>query len=472
MRLALAAALSAAVPGVASAGPWTEIAIADIDEIQRLLRENHPGPVDPQNPLYAKLMDANYPKAVARAAAAKTFFDYKRAVLSYTNGFRDGHTAVLFSVDSTAYQWPGFAVAYDGGRYRVSEVEDVVPVEAGDEVLSCDDLSMDQLMRDRIDPYFWNADIPHERYSHVGKLFAVDATDEASKLKSCEIRSAAGRRHLPLNWRPLPPEQAERLRGKHFYEGEPKLVKVGAAWLVKLPSFTVETPVQTAQFESLLGQLRQHADEIREGKVVLDVRGNAGGSSTWASRVASAIWGEAIVSHVEKSFDWTVDWRASRANVNRLDQTAARYERNNMATQAEGFRKLRDVVADARRRGQPLVRAPFPPESVGAPMPASPFKGRAYLLTDGVCASACLDFADVVWRLPNATQIGWPTSADAVYIDNTLVPLPSGLGLFAYSMKVYRNRVRGNNEWYDPEIPWPGGPVTDEAVARWINDLE
>ncbi|HJZ13525.1 MAG TPA: peptidase, partial [Acidobacteriota bacterium] len=85
---------------------------------------------------------------------------------------------------------------------------------------------------------------------------------------------------------------------------------------------------------------------------------------------------------------------------------------------------------------------------------------------------ACLDFADVMRRLPGAIHVGLPTSADAIYIDNTYTMLPSGLAGLGYSMKVYRNRVRGNNEWYEPKVRWPGGPMTEESIARWILSLQ
>jgi len=101
----------------------------------------------------------------------------------------------------------------------------------------------------------------------------------------------------------------------------------------------------------------------------------------------------------------------------------------------------------------------------------NPISGRVYLLTDGECASACLDFADLVRRLPGVIHVGQPTSADAIYIDNTYQELPSRLARVGYSMKVFRNRVRENNEWYEPEVRWPGGEMSDDAVAKWIASL-
>jgi hypothetical protein len=472
MTIALVAALASAEPTASNpAGPWGEIAKSDIDAIRTLLRDNHPGLVDPDNHTYAERFQVNYPKALALAAKAGTFFDYKRAVLAYTNGFRDGHTVVLFQVDATSYRWPGFTATSDEqGTYSIAEAEGEAAVASGDELLSCDGYSIDHLMRERIDPYFWNADIPHERSSHIGKLFVIDASDESSKMKSCRIRTGTGERDIPLAWRSLANTRAEALRGKHFYEGEPALTKVGDTWLIRLPSFMFQTPQQVKQIRHVLSEIAVNSDEIRRSKVVLDVRGNAGGSSSWGSEIAKQLWGEPLVSHVESSFDWTADWRASPANLKRVDETIQRLERDGIG--AEYQRKVRRLIAAALSEGKPLARVPAEATSKGKPPPPSRFAGRAYLLTDGVCASACLDFADIVRRMPNTTHIGWPTSADTVYVENTLVPLPSGLGLFTYSMKANRKRSRGNNEWYEPQIRWPGGPATDAAVAVWISGLK
>ena len=104
--------------------------------------------------------------------------------------------------------------------------------------------------------------------------------------------------------------------------------------------------------------------------------------------------------------------------------------------------------------------------------PPDPVTGEVYLLTDWSCGSACLDFVDIMRRLPGVRHIGLPTAADSVYLELGMdADLPSGLAVFAYPLKVYRNRARGNNEWYEPEIKWPGGRMTDEAVVQWISTL-
>ena len=42
-----------------------------------------------------------------------------------------------------------------------------------------------------------------------------------------------------------------------------------------------------------------------------------------------------------------------------------------------------------------------------------------FFLTDYVCVSACLDFADLILSLPNVTHIGQETSADTKYLEQS-----------------------------------------------------
>src|SRR3546814_17654673 len=57
--------------------------------------------------------------------------------------------------------------------------------------------------------------------------------------------------------------------------------------------------------------------------------------------------------------------------------------------------------------------------------PPAPPKGPVYFVTNGSCASACLDAADL-WKELGAIQIGQETSADTLYMDVRQDVLPSG----------------------------------------------
>lgn len=126
----------------------------------------------------------------------------------------------------------------------------------------------------------------------------------------------------------------------------------------------------------------------------------------------------------------------------------------------------------ARAAGEPYWRDMAGPPSPRAEGPPAPrlTAGPVYVLTDPVCASACLDAVDL-WKAAGAIQIGRETSADTVYMDVRSTDLPSGLARLTLPMKVWRGRARGNNEPQRP-IHVFDGDMSDEAALRaWVRSL-
>jgi hypothetical protein len=468
--LVLIAARSLAADPIAE--PWVLLTQRDLRAIHDILAANHPGPVDPQSDQYRRRLEDGLQAAQAQAAAAHNYSDYTRAVRRYVNGFRDGHTTARFLLSSERLSWPGFLVGRGAdGKVRVLAAAEGSNAPIGAELLSCDGMTTEQLMQERLDPYYWNADIPHERWNSLPKLLQFDAGDTAGRMASCTVASGAETKSIDLHWSSASRETITR----YVQQMQPPAPTLGlqkrqGIWFVSLPSFNYFGE-GAAGINALIDDVTTHAAELRAATVVFDMRGNGGGNSAWGERVATAFWGEPAVTHVTDSFDWTVDWRVSSDNIAHLNSVVERTQRDGLTEAAQSWTQARDAVVEAQKKGQSLVRVAEPPKKSKGRAPKSLVTGRVFLLTDGACASACLDFTDVVRRLPNVTHVGLPTSADAVYIDNTEAMLPSGLGLLSYSLKVYRNRVRANNEWYEPAVRWPGGVMSDDAVTAWIVQL-
>jgi hypothetical protein len=444
----------------------------DLQAIHDTLAANHPGPVDPQSDRYRKWLDEGLQVAKGEAAQARQYSDYMRALRRYTNGFRDGHIAAGFLLASERVAWPGFLVGRDAdGTIRALTTAADSSVPKGAELVACDGLPTEQLLKERIEPYYWNADIPHERWKFVPRLFQLEPTDTSRRMTSCTFRIDGATRSIDLRWVNVPRETITR----HLQDLRAPAPALGlqqrqGIWFVSIPSFNYFGD-SAAGINALITEMTARAAELRSATVVFDVRGNGGGNSAWGERVASAFWGERAVARIVGSFDWTVDWRVSPDNIAHLSSVVERNERDGLTEAAQYWAKARDALVAAQKRGEPLVRVAEPPTAWTGNAPENPVTGRVFLLTDGACASACLDFTDVVRRLPNVTHIGLPTSADAVYIDNNERILPSGLAVLSYSLKVYRNRVRANNEWYEPAIRWPGGVMSDGAVTAWVVQL-
>ena len=122
--------------------------------------------------------------------------------------------------------------------------------------------------------------------------------------------------------------------------------------------------------------------------------------------------------------------------------------------------------------GRPLWRQGEGTDDAPAAGPAAApqFAGRAYVLTDAACASACLDAVDL-WKALGAVQVGGETSADTLYMEIREQPLPSEMAVLRLPMKVYRGRPRGLNEPHRPEHLWSGNMADTAGIEAWIAGL-
>jgi hypothetical protein len=241
---------------------------------------------------------------------------------------------------------------------------------------------------------------------------------------------------------------------------------------ISLSSFNASDDAVVAALETVIDDVTRQIAVLRDaGILVFDVRGNHGGSSVYGTMVAEAIWGEDFIAAVRPRTE-AVDWRVSRGNYRFLkDFNLARTERR-FGPDAPETRSYAEFVAqfeDALARGETFLTRSVEPARSAAP--ANPVRARVFLLTDDRCFSACLDFADILRGIEGVTHVGLETSADAIYIDNRGVELPSELGRLGFSMKVYRGRVRGHNESYVPHRAWTGDITDTAALERWIVSL-
>jgi hypothetical protein len=452
---------------------WSVAAQTDIEFIHSTLSSNHPGSVDTENRRFAKWLEDGKTIALTNAKSAITQADYWRAVRAYTNGFRDGH--IWFGINDAIHQWPGFLTRrLDDGRTQVVLTNQKLNVPLGSLLKSCDGIEPDELVQKMVTPFRWNADIPHEKNAASVYLFAPLANDKLRPRK-CQFSFKERVFSQTLNWKSVSNQQLDSYLQKASGNVVPTLGlrQVDGVWLVSLPTFNFQDK-QVDAINALLKKLETHSSRLQKAHwVVLDMRGNTGGNSGWGSQVARKLYGNSAVDRIEGQFNWTVDWRVSAQNAMSQRHWATIAKQNGQIEEARERNELADELEIALSQGQTYLRRN---DSIHLPITdkeaQSPFKGQVFLLTDNNCASACLDFADIARRLPDVLHIGLPTSADAVYIDNTDVELPSGQGQLSYSMKAYRNRIRANNEWYEPHVRWPGGSLTDSDLAFWVKNLK
>ncbi|PXX43143.1 S41 family peptidase [Undibacterium pigrum] len=451
---------------------WSQAALADLQGVRDTLEANHPGPVDVQNPGFKLWLKQGFEKARTRARNAQSFEDYRRVLQFYTNGFRDGHISVSYDLESTSLRWPQFLVG--GNPARVTVADDSQRALKDAQLLDCDGKNVDQLLQEFVDPYYWNRDIPHQRHMHLPQLMLWAGRAQAP-ITSCRFESAdKSVRNVSLKWTNLDTSRRGELLKQAAGDVLPEMGirRVQDTWFVSIPSFDDSGAAALARLQSMVAALKAHREELHKAPlVVIDVRGNHGGNSSWAEQMLAILFSQEAVDHIGSYFDETTDWRVSAGNLQALQKEAARMRAAGLTEAAQYRQAVADDMKTALHNKQLLLHTAFPPTPANGTLAASPFLGKVYFLTDQHCFSACLDFADLARRLPGVKHIGLPTAADAVYIDNTGSMLPTGIARLSYSLKVYRKRVRGNNEWYDPSLRWPGGVMSDDAIVNWIHGM-
>lgn len=478
ISFALALALAFADPP--EGRDWAAALRIDATSLHDEVAENHPGPVNPDDPGFAGRNDAQLALALKRAQKAATFADYFYAMQEYAASFDDGHIGygVYGNTPDTVKAWPGFLTRYQAdGHQQVFASEDWSRVPVGARLVSCDGLSGDQLFRKRMGSRVGRSELAAQRQLFGAFTFFDTGNPYVGEIRTCRFESQGEAFTIALQWRPPDGNLYTRYslfpRATAAAVGRRRLAN-GTQWLT-LPSFSGDPDSETGKaLKALIADMERSPEAFRAAPaIVLDLRGNGGGSSDWSDQLAVLIWGEgAIARHPETPM--TVSWRASQANLGNLRQIYAdRSKGGNLSPDVSNwFESSIHGLEKAIEARQPLWVIPpsTPPQAVIAAARALPvhrLNGPVYVLTDPVCMSACLDAVDL-WTRLGAIPVGRETGADTLYMEVREVKLPARIGAVSLPMKVYSGRPRGSNQPVVPRHRFHGDMADTGALERWI----
>jgi hypothetical protein len=207
--------------------------------------------------------------------------------------------------------------------------------------------------------------------------------------------------------------------------------------------------------------------------VVFDVRGNRGGDSIYAERLAHTLWGDQVI-RANEPYRGDEICRVSALNRRFFADSLKEFNEKHEATEyVAPFTQLVKVMDAAQSRGIPLVTIHHPPPDRPNLTPTNLMKGTVVVLTDYVCNSACLYVLDLYLRLPNVIQAGVTTSADTIFMEVGTQTLPSGSAMVSFGHKAWVTRPRGSNVSYAPAsaFTYVGDLGDDAAVRLWLAGL-
>ncbi len=248
--------------------------------------------------------------------------------------------------------------------------------------------------------------------------------------------------------------------------GIEKLIN-GTAW-IHLHTFEPKQE-EIAKLNELITAL----PSLRSQKVVIDIRGNGGGDSTWGDELLKSLFG---VEHVNEALFKAnqavyTEWRASPENIEHakglVEQLKGEFgETHPMIKQME---ITYEGMLTAYSKGESFYSDTGSPPPQSASSAPKLFNGPLIVIIDRKCGSACLDFIDSLKALnANISFLGETTNADSVYMELRRVALPSNKGFLGYPIKVYRNRPRGHNVPYHPDIPYTGDLQETHKLQNFV----
>jgi hypothetical protein len=491
MATMLMLAMTCTAPGAAEDAPsasnrestdWARNFRDDMRAVRRIILENHPGPVDALNPGFGDWLETGFEQQMALAESIDTVEEYVYAIQKYVGGFRDGHLNIRFDVDRGPTRWPGFFTTWRNSAIVLHTVDTAIATELaeGDRLRSCDGLDAEQLIRRRVFDFQFDPAIPAAWVPAAASAFVDSGNPFVGVPKQCVFVRENREMALDLEWREFSwddlRDDYNAARGRTRPEVGLHTPEAGVYWL-QASTFGPDEAQITA-YHDAFQQLREARTSAK--LVVLDLRGNDGGSSMWADLFAEALWDESQ-DHDEEDATF-VEWRVSEGNVAYWETLPPRIrEQFGDSHPAYHWSKhvLRHLTA-ALGNNQDLWReTPVDGEqdsndgsTDGSLGPATPaYEGHVVVLTDTTCGSACLDAMSLLAEVPGVIHAGSVTSADTQYMEARAVQLPSGLAKLVIPIKVYRGRVRPDGGYFTPAFQFEGLHWTDEALRAWVLSL-
>ncbi|WP_145650027.1 S41 family peptidase [Pseudoduganella lurida] len=462
------AATPAAEPVLpATPAAWQAAAMRDIAAGYEVTLAKHAGALDPHNPAFTADLAKARDHGLALAARVTNAQGYAAALQGFTVRIHDGHAGLRERFDLAASvppRWPGFVAAWRGDLFVYAAEGDAA--RAGERIVSCDGRTARQLMEDNVFAFQGRSDEAGQWWSEAPYLFSDTHNPFVARPQRCVFEQAGRRVTRELHWRPATAQARTWQEGTMTADTLPVGLtepRPGLFWMA-MPTFK-PNDAERAAYHAVRTRIATGRDAfLRAQAVVVDLRRNSGGNSTWSRDFAMALWGEDRVRRraAAATRDERTWYRASAGNIAHYRQARDMFQAQGETATVRLLEEIGTGMLAAQAAGQPYWikgdagdDAPPPPADPASDQPGdpAPFTRPVYVIVPGDCASACLDAVDVFKLFANTKLVGAPSSADSTYMDVRRQELPGGLARVLVPTKLYVNRPRGNGQFYRPDIP-------------------
>ena len=477
----LLASSVASAKGLSGANLWPQLAQRDVDAVAEVLgQESIQAYTD--STFQARLKRAIL-QARQDAARVKGLPDHLVMLDRLAARFNDAHLFAARHAETASVLWPGITVRWTGDRMKVAH-STLAAVPVGAVIDQCNDLPVARWSAQRalemgLSP---RAEAPDQILEFTFELLAerafVDSDQSLYKPWShCTFDGVARR----LAWRSIDRQDWLKLRPSPSRPAEAHarpLANGEGLWVV-LPGFAPDTPQAKAAFLALIEQAPAWRNQR---KIVLDVRGNPGGSYQWFVGLLNALYGPEYAGYYARArlqidplilLPKPTRPTAVAKTAPALAEASVVPEEPMAEPKDEALdRSLREAKPQPIR-GRVLLQVKSLDKAAPGPVPMSLVKAQVLVLTDAGCQSSCIAFIDELKRFPDVRQVGRETGVDSRTGTPSWRTLPSGLATWAWPTMTRPGRARDDNQPHRPAAAYRfDGDMQDEvALERWLVSL-
>jgi hypothetical protein len=452
-----------------SAAFWRAATVDDVEAAYRMLREDHPGaaPEVGDRQFQKTLLEA-HTLAASGALQVDSFAGYAATLARFANAFGDKHVRSRPVLEVARPDWAGLIVSRRGTHWIVADAEQGSPAGTllNAELISCDGRTPDAWGAQILGHYRVDWSVDAQRIQAAPWLLISEGNPFVPKPNSCVFaKKGVADRRIALDWRHVSRSILAARMDKVSLFGAAGfgVRKVGSGYWIALQEL-LENAVP------VVAEVKARAAEMREAPfVVLDLRGNGGGSSMFGDQVARAILGDSYVKAVVGDSLPECGGEVIRVSDDNLRQLQMYRDVLGAKRGPEFTKTFGDLLnqAKAARAGGRGFTGPLScPRKAKPPRPAPSYRGTLFLLTDGVCFSSCLDVVSN-WRDLGAIQLGQTTDADTHYTEVRDDPMPSGLSTFSTMMGIDIDAPAREGPFVPSEI-YEGDIRDTPALEAWV----
>lgn len=314
----------------------------------------------------------------------------------------------------------------------------------------------------------WN--IAAQRKRNSWRLLLDEGDPFVPVPKRCTFADEADQRSdYVLNWRAI--SASELSAQMRIAVGRPtadvSLAAFADGWWIRLGTLVDDA-------RPVVDEVAGKSAELRVGRfVVVDLRGNGGGSSVYSQHIAETLYGEQRTASVLKRIAAgpnATTWRVSSGNLATLEQYVERFSRQLGPDDriVHELKRSQVAVAAALRDGAAIATVAHEAESSKKQNKARGATRLVILVTDRFCFSSCL-MAAHLFRELGALHVGEETDQNTHYSEARSITLPSGISTFSTLQAIDRSHSRRIGP-FTPAIVYTGRTDDDEAVKAWVTE--